>query len=171
MNKKVTSIQWAIATACIILFSSFTLFPKKEAKDVYAYGVATSFTDSIVYFTAIQKLDSVTLTNKGFLPERQQYSYQLKYHLENQGLMHRTCMVFFGTDKDKLAKKQSKLMERYLEKHILVKLIETDTFHFFKPESSEPIEQVEAPKEKQKPGGRPEGKPRGGHKDSNRLGM
>lgn len=169
MNKKVTSIQWAIATACIILFSSFTLFPKKEAKDVYAYGVAASFTDSTVYFTAIQKLDSVTLTKEGFLPERQQYSYQLKYHLENQGLMHRTCMVFFGTDKDKLAKKQSKLMERYLEDHILVKLIELDSFHFLKPESSEPVEITEQPK--RKPEGGPEGKRRGGRKNGNRPGM
>lgn len=158
MNKKVTSIQWAIAAACIVLFSSFTLFPKKEVKNVYAYGVAASFTDSTVYFTAIQKLDSVTLTKEGFLPERQQYSYQLKYHLENQGLMNRTCMVFFGTDKDKLEKKQSKLMERYLKDHILVKLIETETFHFLKPEPSEPVEYTEPEKPKRKPEGRPEGK-------------
>ena len=176
MNIKVTSIQWAMATACVILLSSFTLFPKKEVKNVYAYGVAASFTDSTVYFTAIQQLDSVTLTKEGFLPERQQYSYQLKYHLENQGLMHRTCMVFFNTDKDKLTKKQSKLMERYLEDHIQVKLIELESFHFLKPEPSEPVEYKEAPKPKGKPEGRPDGPkgrggPGGGRGGNGRPGM
>ncbi len=165
MNIKVAPIKWTIALSCIVLLSSFTLFPKPKHKDVYAYGVAADFSDSTVYFTVIQKLDSVKLTGEGFLPERQQYSYQLKYHLENQGLKHRTCMIFFDTDKSKLAKKQNKLMERYLESHTQVKLIDLKTFQFIKPEPSEPVKTSAQPQPKRKPKDHPKGRPNGGPAD------
>lgn len=161
MNIKVAPIKWTIALSCIVLLSSFTLFPKPKHKDVYAYGVAADFSDSTVYFTVIQKLDSVKLTGERFLPERQQYSYQLKYHLENQGLKHRTCMIFFDTDKSKLAKKQNKLMERYLESHTQVKLLDIKTFHFITPEPSEPVKTSVQPQPKRKPKDHPKGKPGG----------
>ena len=50
------------------LCSAFTMKDKEKA--VYAFGVAASFNDSIVYYTDIQVLDSVELDKNGFLPKR-----------------------------------------------------------------------------------------------------
>ena len=62
------------------LCSAFTM--KDKEKVVYAFGVAASFNDSIVYYTDIQVLDSVELDKNGFLPKRDLYTYQLKNYLE-----------------------------------------------------------------------------------------
>ena len=63
------------------LCSAFTMKDKEKA--VYAFGVAASFNDSIVYYTDIQVLDSVELDKNGFLPKRDLYTYQLKKEAVN----------------------------------------------------------------------------------------
>lgn len=73
------------------LCSAFTMKDKEKA--VYAFGVAASFNDSIVYYTDIQVLDSVELDKNGFLPKRDLYTYQLKNYLEyNLKKPDYTCM-------------------------------------------------------------------------------
>ena len=50
-------------------------------------------TDSVVYFTDIQILDSAKVSKEGFLAHRELYSYQLKNFLEdNQLQQNSTCM-------------------------------------------------------------------------------
>ena len=61
----------------LMVCSAFSLKGSK-GKSVYIVGVSASFTDSLVYFTEIQLLDSVRLDKNKMLPERSQYSYQLK---------------------------------------------------------------------------------------------
>ena len=56
----------------LIVFSSFSL-KESKGKSVYIVGVSASFTDSLVYFTEIQLLDSVRLDKNKMLPERSQY--------------------------------------------------------------------------------------------------
>ena len=86
----------------LILCSAFSLKGNKT-KAVYIVGVSASFTDSLIYFTDIQLLDSVKLDNNKLLPQRSHYSYQLKNYLEGQeGLVNRTCFVYFDTNKSKL---------------------------------------------------------------------
>ena len=68
-------------TLVFTLCSAFSMKKEKE-KQVYAFGVAASFNDTIVYYTEIQMLDSVVLDKRGFLPQRELYSYQLKNYLE-----------------------------------------------------------------------------------------
>ena len=71
----------------------------KKSKDknkygVYMAGVSASFTDSLVYFTDIQFLDSAQVDGKGFLVGRSQYSVQLKDYLETkEGGKNRTCFM------------------------------------------------------------------------------
>lgn len=78
----------------LILCSAFSLKGNKT-KAVYIVGVSASFTDSLIYFTDIQLLDSVKLDNNKLLPQRSHYSYQLKNYLEGQeGLVNRTCFVY-----------------------------------------------------------------------------
>ena len=86
-----------VALLVVLVCSAFTPGKKKD-KDVYMVGVAASFTDSLVYFTDIQLVDSAYLDKDGLLPERIQYSTQLKQYLEGQGLKRRTCFIYFNTD-------------------------------------------------------------------------
>ena len=90
----------------------------KKSKDknkygVYMAGVSASFTDSLVYFTDIQFLDSAQVDGKGFLVGRSQYSVQLKDYLETkEGGKNRTCFMFFNLKKNKLQKELQKLKEK-----------------------------------------------------------
>ena len=47
-------------------------------KGMYIVGVSASFTDSLIYFTDVQFVDSVTLNSEKLLPNRSQYSEQLE---------------------------------------------------------------------------------------------
>lgn len=126
----------------IILFLLFTLCvgsiaakEKSKNKPVYVFGVSTSFTDTIIYRTNIQLLDSVYLDANKFLPERDIYAYQFKNYLEvDKGLKDRTCMIFFNNNKKKLIKEQNKILARLKEKNAIVQLIDSKDFKFTKPE-------------------------------------
>ena len=69
-----------MALMALMLCSAFTL-KEKKGEGVFLFGIAASFNDSVVYFTPIQRVDSVKLEN-GFLPKRAQYAYQLKNQIE-----------------------------------------------------------------------------------------
>lgn len=114
-------------------------FSFKGSKTVYIVGVSASFTDSLVYFTEIQLLDSVKLDKNKMLPERAQYSYQLKNYLENEeGLTNRTCFVYFSNNKKKLQKTISKMKAKYQKgKTMLVREVNPNEFRFKKLETEE----------------------------------
>jgi hypothetical protein len=100
----------------VLLCSSFTLGKGKgKNKDVYMAGVSASFSDSLIFFTDIQLVDSVELDKDKLLPERQQYSSQLKRFLEGQGMKNRTCFIYFNTNRKKLEKAIRKMKEEYQE--------------------------------------------------------
>lgn len=116
------------------LCSAFTMKDKEKA--VYAFGVAASFNDSIVYYTDIQVLDSVELDKNGFLPKRDLYTYQLKNYLEyNLKKPDYTCMIYFSENKKKLEKESAKVKGKYKKnKSIVLMPIDSDAFRFKKPE-------------------------------------
>ena len=107
----------------LICFSLAALFvlniaakrPKDKNKyGVYMAGVSASFTDSLVYFTDIQYVDSAFVDGKGFLAGRSQYSVQLKDYLETkEGGKNRTCFMFYNLKKSKLQKELTKLKAKY----------------------------------------------------------
>lgn len=93
--------------------SAFTM--ENKGKGVYIIGVSASFTDSLVYFTDIQFVDSVTLDKNDMLPLRAEYSKQLKNYLEGQqGLNNRTCFIYFNEKKANLQKTIKKMKDKYL---------------------------------------------------------
>ena len=93
--------------------SAFTM--ENKGKGVYIIGVSASFTDSLVYFTDIQFVDSVTLDKNDMLPLRAEYSKQLKNYLEGQqGLSNRTCFIYFNEKKANLQKTIKKMKDKYL---------------------------------------------------------
>ena len=89
---KYVKILFAIALV-FTMCSAFSL-KKDHSKPVYAFGISASFTDTVVYFTDIQILDSAKVSKEGFLAHRELYSYQLKNYLEdNQLQQNSTCMI------------------------------------------------------------------------------
>ncbi len=69
---KVLKIALALAIAAI---SSFTAHAKNDPTTAYMFGFASSFSDSTVYMTSVQRVDSVYLTHKKlFLDNRENYS-------------------------------------------------------------------------------------------------
>lgn len=119
----------------LMLCSAFSLKGNKN-KAVYIVGVSASFTDSLIYFTEIQLLDSVQLDKDKLLPDRAHYSYQLKSYLEEQeGLTNRTCFVYFDTNKAKLEKTVAKMKTKFQKgQNVLIRPVDPTLFRFTKPE-------------------------------------
>lgn len=105
---KVFASLFAVLAIC----TASTMENKK--KGMYIVGVSASFTDSLIYFTDIQFVDSVELDKDKLLPMRGQYSDQLDAYLEYQlGLKDRTCFIYFDKKKQKLEKTIKKMKEEY----------------------------------------------------------
>lgn len=127
---------WKTILPLFILFVALSASSVKKEKGVYAFGFSASFTDTVVYCTEIQMLDSVEL-KKGALPHRELYSYQLKNYLEYQkGEKNRTCMIYFSDDKRKLTKEKAKVISKYKKNNpgIALKEIPLSEFAFKKNE-------------------------------------
>ena len=101
---------------------------------VYAVGVATSFNDSVAYFTEMQVLNDATLDRDRYLHRRSGYSFQLRDYLLGQGKENFTCLVLFNAKKAKLEKELDKVKARFAKDNIsLIEIKEAD-FKFTKPE-------------------------------------
>ena len=91
-----------------------TAHAKNEVTKVYMFGFAASFNDSIVHFTRIQTVDSVSIDHKTTLMTgRENYSYQLRDYLATQNMPHRTCVVFYNQDRKKIEKQYLKMKRIY----------------------------------------------------------
>lgn len=107
---KITKI--ALASIALACFSSLSASAKNEVKTAYIFGFASSFNDSTVYFTDVQKVDSAYFTRKNkFLVSRENYSYQLRDYLEQQGAGNRTCIVMFDFNQKKAEKNGTSSMQ------------------------------------------------------------
>ena len=131
---KYVKILFAIALV-FTMCSAFSL-KKGSHKPVYAFGISASFTDTVVYYTDIQLLDSVHLDKGVFLPHRELYSYQLKNFLEfEMNLPNRTCMIYFSENRKKLEKEATKILSKYKRSNrIIVTRVDAEKFRFTKPE-------------------------------------
>ena len=89
----------------------------KGTGTVYLFGVSQMLTDSTVYITSINQIDSIDLDKKTkILPNRSEFSLQLKEYLEGQvGLHKQTACVFFAVSRKKLNKQYYKVKKRYLD--------------------------------------------------------
>ena len=131
---KYVKILFAIALV-FTMCSAFSL-KKDHSKPVYVFGISASFTDTVVYFTDIQILDSAKVSKEGFLAHRELYSYQLKNYLEDNLLQQNsTCMIYFSENRKKLEKEATKILNKYKKNNrMTVSRIDSDKFHFTKPE-------------------------------------
>jgi len=131
---KYVKILFAV-TLAFILCSAFS-FKKNRSESIYAFGFSASFTDTVVYFTDIQVLDSAKVSKEGFLVHRELYSYQLKNYLEDSQLQRNsTCMIYFSGSRKKLEKEATKILNKYKKNvGVTVSKIDAGQFRFTKPE-------------------------------------
>lgn len=99
--------------AVALLLASLSAQGKQQ--DVFVFGVAISFNDSIVCITDIQEVKQASITDnrEKFLVGRDGYSRQLREHLAAQGLANRTCTTFWATSRKAIEKKYAKVMAKY----------------------------------------------------------
>lgn len=135
-----------IATVLITLSPTTAKAKRIVVPHVYVFGLSASFTDSLVYFTDIQTLDSAWVEKKtGFLQDRDQYSYQLRDYLSTKLQQpHRTCIVFYSQKLEKLQKKLQKVRRLYAHpkegaQHFDVRQIGAADFKFMVIDLSEEI--------------------------------
>ena len=125
---------------CVLLAAAFTLsLMAKKPKDkhkygVYLVGVSASFSDSLVYFSDVQFVDSAFI-EKGLLAGRARYSEQLSDFMDKEGKPRRTCFVFFDSKKKSLEKDVDKLKQKYKkEGGVSIQTIDS-SFKFTKAET------------------------------------
>ena len=101
---------------------------------VYLFGVSQLLTDSVVYITFINEVDSLDLAKKTkFLPFRSEFSLQLREYMEGTLKKdHQTTTVFFSTNRKKLSKKYYKVRKRFLD-NPYTKIVPIDNFRFRHP--------------------------------------
>ncbi len=106
MRKYILSFFMAIACLCV--------WGASRPAKAYVFGFASSFNDSTVYFTEIQELDSVYIETKTkFLFSRENYSSQLREHLQQEGVKAPTCITCFALKKKDIEKKYARLRKKY----------------------------------------------------------
>ncbi|MDR0961194.1 MAG: hypothetical protein LBM62_01340 [Mediterranea sp.] len=126
-------------TLALVLVLSSAFSPAKEKgekeKVVYAFGLAASFNDTVVYMSEPQVLDSVKLQN-GFLPNRPLYSNQMQTYVEYElNKPNYTCMIYFSENKGKLIKEANKIKNRFKkDASTVIVSLNSDEFSFKKPE-------------------------------------
>ena len=106
----------------------------KSTKALYAVGVATSFNDSIAYYTEMQVLNDAELDRKRYLHRRSGYSFQLRDYLVDQGKQDYTCIILFNAKKAKLEKELVEVKNRFSKDNIKLIEIKESEFKFVKPE-------------------------------------
>lgn len=127
-------LKLTLALMAMMAFSPTDAKLKLQA-DVYVFGFSASFSDSTVYFTEVQKLDSAWIETKGkYLVVRDEYARQLRTHFSTtQGNPHRTCVVFYALNQKKAEKLFNKLKSTYTiksENKFDVRYIKPSEFKF-----------------------------------------
>lgn len=135
MMKKVLLTMMALVLVSLVTMAKGkpTQYGRGKGK-VYLFGVCQQLTDSVVYITFINEVDSLDLMKKTkFLPFRSEFSLQLKEYMEGTLKKdHQTPAVFYSTKRKKLSKKYYKIKKRYLD-NPYTKIMPIDGFQFRHP--------------------------------------
>lgn len=104
----------------------------QNKKTVYIFGLGDSMRDSIVYTTAVQRIDMANVQKRtDFLLDRADYSQQLKdYFSQRLNDRTRVCVLYVCKSEKAAYKKLYKVRSNYLDEGAIVKQIETSDFAF-----------------------------------------
>ena len=111
--KKTASLL--LGALMVLVLCSFV--PKEDTnyklKSRYVFGFSFSYSDSSVYFTDVQCLDSVQIGEHGKLVKTGIFSDQLRAYLISKGVPNPTTVIF----NEKNEKSANKQMEKVMKKH------------------------------------------------------
>lgn len=124
-----------LVVAMITVLPTLTQAKHVVAPRAYMFGFVANFTDSVIYMTDIQTVDSVWYDSKSkFLIGRNNYSSQLRDYFANQlNMPHRTCIAIFALTRKEAEKKYLKMKKQYTTKyagHYNVRTLTESEFHF-----------------------------------------
>lgn len=142
----ISKLKYFSLLLVVCLGLSMSVSAKVERTTVYMFGFSASFTDSLVYITDIQQLDSAYIDTKTkFLFDRVVYSDQLQTYLEGINAMPDcTCVVFFNTKKKKLEEDFRKIKNRYeKDPSLVLKTLTATEFYFQAPAFQKKDERAE----------------------------
>ena len=106
-----------LLSLALVLTLTLSVSAKVRCLPIYAFGVSASFTDSVVYMTHIQIIDSAWVDDKThFLLNRSSYSNQLRSYLQGRGEGTRTCIISCATSEKKIQKKYDRIRRKFLYK-------------------------------------------------------
>ena len=128
---------WVAAMLVVTLLAMAKQKPSQYGRGtgkVYLFGVSQELTDSVVYVTFINEVDSFDLAKKTkFLPFRSEFSLQLKEYMEGTLKKdHQTTVVYYSNSRKKLSKKYYKIKKRYLD-NPYTKIVPIEGFQFRHP--------------------------------------
>ncbi|MBR1688382.1 MAG: hypothetical protein IJ710_07610 [Prevotella sp.] len=139
--------------ALALLMASATS-AKRVVVPVYMFGYAASFSDSVVYLTDVQEVDSAWIDGKTrFLLGRDNYSAQLREHFTEKQMPNRVCGVIFALKRSDAEKMYLKMTRRYTVKaknKYEVKYLTANDFKFQSINMAEEEDEA-APKPVKKP--------------------
>ena len=146
-----------LAVAMTAMLPNHTQAKVVVSPKAYMFGFVANFTDSVIYMTDIQTVDSVWYDSKSkLLIGRSNYSNQLRDYFTNQlNMPHRTCIAIFALTRKEAEKKYLKMKKQYTVKyagHYDVKVLNENEFHFtsvdMAPEEEEIIVEEKKPRKK-----------------------
>lgn len=103
-----------------------------KSAEIYVFGVAQSFTDSVVYLSSVQRLDGATLTKDGLLNDRVVYSQSYGQFIQTTyGQENSMGSLMFATSKKKAENLYLRVRSRYMNRlHAKVREIQASEFQF-----------------------------------------
>ncbi len=148
---------FAAAVSLFSVWSAGAYAKNKCVPEIYAFGFAASFNDSIIYISDVQAIKDAWVSDKAkFLLGRDNYSYQLRNYLESKGFPHRTCIIVYSLKRKDVEKKYRNLKAKYTKKgNFDIRYLHDADFHFTTIDNSE---EEAAPENKDK--GKKKGKNR-----------
>lgn len=116
--KIIRHITLAAAIMAALAFVPSLAQNNRVVPKAYMFGFVASFTDSIVFFTDIQEVDSVWLMpRKKMLAGKSNYSYQLRnFCADSLGFKNRTVVVVSALTRKEIEKKYAKMKKDYTVK-------------------------------------------------------
>ena len=116
--KIIRHITLAAAIMAALAFVPSLAQNNRVVPKAYMFGFVASFTDSVVFFTDIQEVDSVWLMpRKKMLAGKSNYSYQLRnFCADSLGFKNRTVVVVSALTRKEIEKKYAKMKKDYTVK-------------------------------------------------------
>ena len=81
------------------------------------FAIAFSHLDSVVYTTAVQKMENEVVNNGYFLENRSKYESLLLDYMYRMGETNRMAVLYFDEKEKKVVKKKQKVLKRIKKHH------------------------------------------------------